>query len=234
MIDPQEQDPILKTHGLSYCYPEGFSIAPFSLSIFPGEILLLSGKSGSGKSTILRLLSRRLKPAGGQLIFDGKTESRWSINSLSAFKRRIGIVDQEASLLSYRTVRENLRIAIDLRGRPGKSARRELVKVLNESGLQAKADSLCQLLSLGQTRLVQIALAMTGVPRLILLDEPLAHLDKLSRQDTLEYMKKISHRGSALIIASHDKELLESGFGRVIQISNGSLDSLSTGKTFDF
>jgi NitT/TauT family transport system ATP-binding protein len=144
-----------------------------SLSVQPGEILVLTGPSGCGKSTVLRALAGLLRPDSGRVLADG--------HEVTATSRDRGMVFQDSALLPWRTVRSNIELALQLRGEPRAGRRERADRWIDEVGLTGFADYLPKSLSGGMRQRVQLARGLAGAPRAVMMDEPFAALDTQTR-----------------------------------------------------
>jgi len=144
-----------------------------SLTVQPGEILVLTGPSGGGKSTVLRALAGLLRPDSGRVLADGQ--------EVTTTSRDRGMVFQDSALLPWRTVRSNIELALQLRGEPRAERRRQAEHWIDEVGLTGYADYLPKSLSGGMRQRVQLARGLAGAPRAVMMDEPFAALDTQTR-----------------------------------------------------
>ncbi|MCB9473818.1 MAG: ATP-binding cassette domain-containing protein [Candidatus Delongbacteria bacterium] len=217
--------PLLEARGLAFRYPGGFGVGPLDLQLRPGELLLLAGPSGAGKSTLLDLLAGSLSPASGRLLFRQSAVLRTPLSALAAYRRRIGIVDHRGSLLADRSLRENLDFALAARGVTAGARRRERLQLLGRLGLLGLQDQKPATLSTGEGRRAQLALALSGNPDALLLDEPLGNLPREIRQDLFQQLLELRRAGTAILMTTHDDELLGSGEGRVLRMDHGRLSA---------
>ena len=215
--------PLLEARGLAYRYPGGFGVGPVDLILHPGELLMLAGPSGAGKSTLLDLLAGSLAPASGKLYFNSIQVKRRPLSMLAEYRRCLGIVDLRGSLLSDRSLRENLDFALAARGVPTANHRRERMSLLSRMGLLGLQEQKPETLSTGEARRAQMALALSGSPDALLLDEPLSNLPADTRQDLFQQLLDLCRGGTAVLMSTHDDALLASGEGRVIRMDQGRL-----------
>lgn len=163
----------LELDGITLSYTGSPVIENLSLTVKPGEILVLTGPSGCGKSTVLRALTGLLRPAGGRVLADGEPVTTTS--------RDRGMVFQDSALLPWRTVRSNIELALQLRGEPKVNRRERADRWIAEVGLSGFADFLPKNLSGGMRQRVQLARGLAGAPRAVMMDEPFAALDTQTR-----------------------------------------------------
>jgi ABC-type multidrug transport system ATPase subunit len=201
----------------------GFVLGPLNLRLQAGELLILTGPAGAGKSTLLRLLALRERPDEGRLLHRQLPVPARNAVDIAAWRRRLGIVDQQGLLLPERSLREQMALLAGARGRRRAEARRDGMRVLTDLGLHALADRPCGQLSTGQQRWCQLALALCGSPELLLLDEPLAQLPAATRRELFEQIRRCCGRGAAALLCSHDEDLIEQGSARVLRLAAGRL-----------
>ncbi|OMC32531.1 nitrate ABC transporter ATP-binding protein [Mycobacterium sp. GA-1841] len=163
----------LELAGIRLSYTGSPVIDNLSLTVEPGEILVLTGPSGCGKSTLLRALTGLLRPDAGQVLADGEPVTTTS--------RDRGMVFQDSALLPWRTVRSNIELALQLRGEPKAGRRERADRWIDEVGLSGFADFLPKSLSGGMRQRVQLARGLAGAPRAVMMDEPFAALDTQTR-----------------------------------------------------
>ncbi|OBB94271.1 ABC transporter ATP-binding protein [Mycolicibacterium peregrinum] len=163
----------LELDGITLSYTGSPVIENLSLTVKPGEILVLTGPSGCGKSTVLRALTGLLRPDGGRVLADGEPVTTTS--------RDRGMVFQDSALLPWRTVRSNIELALQLRGEPKANRRERADRWIAEVGLSGFADFLPKNLSGGMRQRVQLARGLAGAPRAVMMDEPFAALDTQTR-----------------------------------------------------
>lgn len=163
----------LELDAITLSYTGATVIENLSLTVEPGEILVLTGPSGCGKSTVLRALTGLLRPDGGRVLADGEPVTTTS--------RDRGMVFQDSALLPWRTVRSNIELALQLRGEPKANRRERADRWITEVGLSGFADYLPKNLSGGMRQRVQLARGLAGAPRAVMMDEPFAALDTQTR-----------------------------------------------------
>jgi NitT/TauT family transport system ATP-binding protein len=167
-----------------------------SLSVFPKEFLCIVGPSGCGKSTLLRLLAGLLRPTSGRVVFDGR--------ELLRPDERIGFVFQRSNLMSWRTVEENIRLPLDLDGTPRAAAKKTVCDLLELVGLLGFERAFPRELSGGMAQRVALARALAHDPQVLLLDEPFAALDALTRERMASEVARIAYdRGKTVVMVTH-------------------------------
>jgi putative ABC transport system ATP-binding protein len=193
-----------------------------TLDLHAGELALFVGPSGSGKTTLLSIMGCILRPTGGTLRVLSEDVTRLAERDLPAIRReRIGFIFQAFNLFPTLTALQNVALALDLRGVPGRSARATAATLLEQVGLAAKLDAYPADLSGGQKQRIAIARALAGDPPIILADEPTAALDTQSGRTVMDLLQRLAReRGRAVAIVTHDSRML--GYGdRLVTMEDG-------------
>lgn len=195
-----------------------------NLQITKGEIHLLMGPSGSGKTTLLSILAGLLTPTGGSVSLLGTEITQLSSKELSRFRlEKIGFIFQGFNLFSALTARENVQLALNLKGIKKQEARRQAMHLLEQVGLADKADQQPKDLSGGQKQRVAIARALAGYPPIIMADEPTAALDSVSGHAIIDLLRRLAkEEGATVLIVTHDPRILDVA-DRVICVEDGKL-----------
>lgn len=196
-----------------------------NLKIDDGELLILKGASGSGKSTILSCLAGLSKPTTGEVIIDNDRVSKLPDNFASLFRReKIGFIFQKYNLIPTLSVKENILVPLIPENLPSKKTKEILEKVMKKFKIEHKKDELVKNLSGGEQQRVAIARSQVNSPKYIIADEPTANLDKELSLHFIEILKELKNDGKTIIIATHDPLFFELDFvDRVIEISNGEI-----------
>jgi putative ABC transport system ATP-binding protein len=195
-----------------------------TLDLHAGELALLVGPSGSGKTTLLSILGCILRPTEGTLRVLGDEVTRFAERDLPAIRRdRIGFIFQAFNLFPTLTALQNVALALDLRGVPGRAARDRAGRLLEQVGLADKLGAYPADLSGGQKQRVAIARALAGDPPIILADEPTAALDSQSGRTVMDLLQRLAReRGRAVAIVTHDNRML--GYGdRLVKMEDGRI-----------
>ena len=208
---------------------EVVAVQDVSLSIAPGEIVLIMGPSGSGKTTLLSMLGALLKPTSGEIHLNGDVISALKENRLPGIRlRKFGFVFQDFNLLSALTALENVSIVAELAGVKGKEARRKAVDLLTELGLEERLNFLPEKLSGGEKQRVAIARALVNDPALILADEPTANLDSKIGHEIMRLLRRIAkEQGRSVVIVSHDQRIKDIA-DRVLWLEDGEFKDVVT------
>ncbi len=205
-------------------YPRGIlALSRVTLQLPKGEFTFLTGPSGAGKTTFLRLLFGEEHPTDGELAVLGYDMNRLKPRQLPGLRRRIGVVFQDFRLLSQRTTVENLDIALRIRRLSKEERIRRIKAILRIVELEGRADSFAEELSGGEQQRVAIARAISGDPELLLADEPTGNLDPDLSQRIMELLRKIASRGTTVIVATHDYAMVKRIEARTIHIESGEV-----------
>ncbi|MDE3088798.1 MAG: ATP-binding cassette domain-containing protein [Chloroflexota bacterium] len=203
------------------------AVRDVSLSVAPGEIVLIMGPSGSGKTTLLSMLGALLKPTEGTIALGGSTISALAENRLPDIRlRQFGFIFQDFNLLSALTALENVAIVAELRGMKSKDARKKAAGILSELGLDKRLDFLPEKLSGGEKQRVAIARALVNDPALILADEPTANLDSKIGHEIMRLLRQIAkEQGRSVVIVSHDQRIKDIA-DRVLWLEDGQFKEI--------
>jgi cell division transport system ATP-binding protein len=194
-----------------------------SFKINPNEFVSIVGRSGAGKSTIIKLLIGEEKPTKGRIFFGQYEVNKLKNSELPALRRHIGIVFQDFRLLPNKTAYENVAFALEVAGRPSSEIRDLVPQVLDMVGLADKAKNFPHELSGGEKQRVAIARAMIHRPEVIIADEPTGNLDPFHTAEIINLLLKINDLGTTVILATHDKEVINSLERRVITLDHGKI-----------
>ena len=202
------------------------AVADLSVSIDKGEFVFVIGTTGSGKSTFIKLLYREEKPTKGSVIVGGIDVAKLRNSKVYKLRRKLGIVFQDYRLLPKATVYENVAFALEMLGIPGSEIRPKVLKAIDAVGLKDKARNLPNELSGGEQQRVAIARAIVNDPKLLICDEPTGNLDPETSKEIMKILENINQTlGTTIIMATHDKELVNRMKKRVLVIENGVLAS---------
>jgi cell division transport system ATP-binding protein len=223
MLRPGE-GPMVVCDGVTKVYPgDVIGLEDVSLSIDSGEFVFLVGASGSGKSTFIRLLIRELEVTDGRLLIGARDLSKLSRNKIPYLRREIGCVFQDYKLLPRRTVYENVAYALEVTGEGPRSIRRKVPEMLALVGLAEKSSRLPNELSGGEQQRVSIARAFVNHPALLIADEPTGNLDPETSIGIMQLLYRINRTGTTVVMATHDRDLVDKMQMRVIELAGGKL-----------
>lgn len=195
-----------------------------SFQLPEGSFQFLSGPSGAGKTSLLRLLFMSLKPTRGLITVFGKDRARISRRDLPLIRRRIGVVFQDFRLLDHLTTFENVALPLRVRGREEASYRADVNELLNWVGLGERMHVLPPVLSGGEKQRAAIARALIEQPQILLADEPTGNVDPPLARRLLRLFIELNRLGTAVVIATHDVNLMEQVEARRMVLANGRLD----------
>jgi cell division transport system ATP-binding protein len=187
------------------------------------EFVSFVGHSGAGKSTILKLIYAEEKPTSGEIFFNGEDISRLKSNQLPYHRRRIGTVFQDFKLLLKKTVFENVAFALEVSGHTNREIEESVPQILEIVGLSNKAKSYPHEISGGEQQRTAIARALVHRPALIIADEPTGNLDPISAWGIIQLLLKINKLGTTVILATHDKEIVNNIKRRVVTLDQGRI-----------
>ena len=216
---------VLEMHDVSKVYGDGpgevRALQAVSLSVDGGELVAVMGPSGSGKSTLLTIAGTLEEPSSGEVLVAGTSVGGMSRNDRARLRRQaIGYVFQDFNLLAGLTAAENVSLPLELDGVPGRSARAQGLRALEDLGLRAQAGSFPDELSGGERQRVAIARAVVGDRRLLLADEPSGALDSASGEAVMRLIRAACQRGVAGVVVTHDAQLA-SWADRVLFLRDG-------------
>ena len=194
-----------------------------TLHIEPGEFVSIVGQSGSGKTTIARLLIAEIRPDKGKIVVGGWDITHIKSRQIPMLRRQIGVVFQDFKLLSKKTVFENVAFALQVSGVPKSRINKIVPQVLKIVGLEDKMDRYPQQLSGGEKQRVAIARALIHRPKILLADEPTGNLDTLNSKEIIELLLKINEFGTTVVLVTHDKEIVNGLKKRVITVEDGEV-----------
>lgn len=202
---------------------ERAALSHVSLRIAKGEFVYLVGTTGAGKSTLMKLLYREDVPVTGKVIVDGRNVASLRPHEVPYLRRRMGIVFQDYGLLPDRTVFENVAFALRVIGSGRREVRRRVPECLKMVGLVHRCDAYPRNLSGGEQQRVAIARALANDPPILLADEPTGNLDPATSMGIAQILQQVNLRGATVVVATHDRELVNSQRRRVIELENGRI-----------
>ena len=208
-------------------YPHrGYALRDVSLRVNKGEFAFLTGHSGSGKSTTMRLIHMSDRPSSGEINVNGYSSDHITQRDLWKVRRLVGMVFQDFRLLPGRTALENVAFALEVTGTPRKAIPARATLLLAQVGFAPKTDALVEQLSGGERQRVAIARALANEPDILLADEPTGNLDDQATSENLDLFWDINANGMAVLMATHDLELIgRHPNARVIELDQGRLVS---------
>lgn len=219
-------------HNVSKTYPNNeIGVENVSLEIKDGDFVFLVGQTGSGKSTLINLLTGELKPTKGDITVNNLSLGNLNHKDFPYYRRILGIINHDCLLINHKTIYQNLEITMLATGHSNKSIREAIPLALGLVGMSKKMYDYPSNLSGGETFKVLMARAVINNPKIIIADEPTAHLDYDSSLDIMSLFNEINQLGITIIIATHAKEFVDIMKKRVITMQNGKvLGDVSKGK----
>ncbi len=216
---------MIKLTQVSKEYPKrGYALRDVSFHLKKGEFAFLTGHSGSGKSTALRLIHMADRPTDGEVRSTGYSSQRITERDLWKVRRRVGFVFQDFRLLPGRTALENVAFVLEVTGTPPKAVQSRAQRLLAQVGLSSKAGAFVNELSGGEQQRVAIARALANDPFVLLADEPTGNLDDRATRGVLDLFWDINAKGMAVLMATHDLELVRRyPHARVFELDHGEL-----------
>jgi cell division transport system ATP-binding protein len=215
--------------------PHAAALKDINLQIEKGEFVFLAGPSGAGKTTLLKLLFREEEPSEGQIFIHGKNVTKLNSRGVARLRQQMGLVFQEFKFLAHMTALDNVALAALVVGVPWRESYAKAYHLLRELGLKEKYDARPPALSGGEQQRVAIARALMNDPVLVLADEPTGNLDAELADDTMHLFLRIRERGTTIVVASHNADLIQRYGTRVISLQRGclvdDLERLKAGRT---
>ncbi len=196
-----------------------------SFELHQGEFAFLVGESGAGKSTVVKILIREEEPTSGEIYLNGENILEVPKKEIHLVRRKIGVVFQDFKLLDSKTVYENVAIALEVADTPENEMKEIIPNVLEMVGLSAKKNHLPHQLSGGEKQRVSIARALAHEPDILVADEPTGMIDPDSGERIMEILDLINQRGTTILMATHDKNIVNAWKKRVIRLSSGKVVS---------
>jgi cell division transport system ATP-binding protein len=215
---------VIEFRGVSKLYPSGdVGLDQATFSINREEFVFLVGSTGSGKSTVMRLLIKELEPTEGMLWVAGHNLGDINRKRIPFYRRNIGVVFQDFKLLPNRTVHDNVAYALQVTGGSRKEIRQKVPDILRLTGLSTKLHNYPDQLSGGEQQRVSIARAFVNHPPLLLADEPTGNLDPETSIDIMRLLYRINRTGTTVLVATHDQAMVDRMRRRVLELSRGRI-----------
>jgi cell division transport system ATP-binding protein len=215
--------PIIRMFHVHKTYGSQKSLVDISLDIYRNEFILVTGPSGAGKSTLLKLLYLAEPVTQGQVIVDGVNLGRIPRNRIPHLRRSFGIIFQDYKLIPTRTVFDNVALVLEAMGEKRRLIAKKVASVLRTVEMEHKQGAFPLSLSGGEQQRAAVARAIAGNPRIILADEPTGSLDPEAAGIILALLKDIHRKGATVILATHDRMLMENAGGRCIHLVQGQV-----------
>ena len=219
-------DPIILLENVSKSYTAGVpALNGINLHINKGEFVFVVGDSGSGTSTLIKLLLRELVPTSGRIFVNGTDVVRLKRRKIPKFRRSLGVVFQDFRLLKDRNVYENVAFAQRIIQMPGREIRKNVPAMLSRVGLAGKYKAKPKQLSGGEQQRVALARALVNRPEILLADEPTGNLDPKNSWEIMNLLEKINNDGTTVLVVTHNREIVNAMQKRVITMKKGLIVS---------
>ncbi|HEY1428694.1 MAG TPA: cell division ATP-binding protein FtsE [Candidatus Tumulicola sp.] len=217
---------MLSLRNVSLVYPNGVhALDRVNLEIAKGEFVFLVGDSGTGKSSLMRLLYREARPTGGEITVDGIRVDRLKRHRVPALRRHLGVVFQDFKLLVDKTVWENVAFAMQVTGAHTRDVMRQVPRVLDLVGLAHKSRMYPGELSGGEQQRSAIARALVNNPKILLCDEPTGNLDPVNSNEIMELLSRINLKGTTVVVATHNQAVVDRMRRRVVRLEEGRIST---------
>jgi len=203
--------------------PNTVVLKDVSFEIKKGEFVSIVGKSGAGKTTLVNLILGLEMPTEGEIYFDGLNLNEVDNFKIQEIRRRVGTIYQDYKLLPKKTVYENVAYVMEVEGRETEEIKREVPKILEVIGLKNKINNFPSELSGGEKQRLAIARALVNSPEVIIADEPTGNLDPYNSYEVVSLLKKLNESGKTVVLATHDREIINKLGKRVITIEEGKI-----------
>ena len=215
---------MISLRGVSLVYPNGVrALDTISLDISKGDFVFLVGHSGTGKSSLLRLLYREATPTNGDITVDGIRVDKLRRSRVPALRRHLGVVFQDFKLLSNKTVWENVAFAMQVTGAHTRDVMRQVPRALDLVGLAHKSRMFPGELSGGEQQRTAIARALVNNPKILLCDEPTGNLDPSNTTEIMELLLRINLKGTTVVVATHNQAVVDRMRRRVVRLEDGKI-----------
>ncbi|MFH0734406.1 MAG: cell division ATP-binding protein FtsE [bacterium] len=213
---------MLNINNVEFYYQNQPVLKNVSLQLNPADFVFIIGKSGAGKTTLMQLIYMDIMPQSGDVQFDKYNSATIKPKDIPFLRRKMGVVFQDFKLLNDRTVYENLELVLRVTGTPKKGIKKKIINALSDVGLSHKQNNLPTELSGGEKQRIAIARAIINEPILILADEPTGNLDPETSEEIMAILKKINMRGTAILCATHNYDLVKKMDTKIIKLSDGN------------
>jgi len=216
---------MIELNNVKVSYPTGEGIQNVTMRVNQGELVFLVGPSGAGKSTVLKAIYLDEMPVEGHIVVGEHNSQTISQREIPFLRRKLGVIFQDFKLLNDRDVFSNVAFVLEVIGRKNKEIKRRVLRALADVGLSHKSRKFPFELSGGEQQRVSIARAIVNEPYILLADEPTGNLDPITAAEIMEVILRINMRGTSILMATHNEDLVKRYSGRVIRIHNGLITS---------
>lgn len=213
---------MLHFHGVSKIYPgQQMALREINLDIEPGEFVSIVGQSGTGKTTLVKLILAEERPNKGKIVIGGWDITNIKQNEIPTLRRQIGVVFQDFKLLPRKTLFENVAFALEVAGETQAKIEEIVPQVLKIVGLEKKMHRFPTQISGGEQQRVVVARSLAHRPKILVADEPTGNLDSINSRDIIELLKKINDFGTTVILVTHNREIVNDLRRRVVTLEDG-------------
>jgi cell division transport system ATP-binding protein len=215
---------VISLRGVTLTYPNGVrALDDVDLEVAKGSFVFLVGHSGTGKSSLLKLLYREMIPTAGEVYVDDIRVDRLRRSRVAKLRRNIGVVFQDFKLLSHKTVWENVAFALQVTGASTRDVMRQVPRSLDLVGLSHKSRMFPTELSGGEQQRAAIARALVNNPKILLCDEPTGNLDPSNTTEIMELLQRINLKGTTVLVATHNQAVVDRMRRRVVRLEDGRI-----------
>lgn len=227
MNEADEKSSLIRMFHVHHNYGTQKALVDITLDILKNDFVFITGPSGAGKTTLLKLFYLAEAAAEGQVLIDGINLSRIPRKRIPLLRRKFGIIFQDYKLIANRSVFDNVSLVLEAAGKKRRLIQKKVKSVLRLVGMEDRQAAFPPRLSGGEQQRVAVARAIVGDPKIILADEPTGSLDEDSAGIIMDLLRRVHIRGTTVIIATHDKDLIRKTGGRVLFLKNGRMDKSS-------
>lgn len=217
--------PLIEFKKVTMQYPSRVAVRDISVVVHEGEFICLVGQSGVGKTTLIKLLTKQESPTSGEVYVAGRNLAELRGHELPFYRRKIGVVFQDFKLLPQKTVWENVAFALEVCGFSNSEIQRRTEKVLDLVNLGRRAKNYPNELSGGERQRAAIARALVHSPKILIADEPTGNLDPVNTWEIIELLYRIHQKGTTIILATHNRQVVDRIQKRVILMKSGKIVS---------
>ena len=218
--------PLIEFRNISKYYPGGTTaLKDINLAVDDGEFVSIVGQSGTGKTTLVKILIAEEPPSEGRVIVGGWDLTGIKTTEIPILRKQIGVVFQDFKLLPRKTVNENVAFALEVSGAPSDQITTIVPQLLKIVGLENKLNRFPQELSVGEQQRVVIARALAHRPKILVADEPTGNLDSINTREIMDLLKKINEFGTTVLLVTHNKEVVNELKRRVVVFDRGQIVS---------
>jgi cell division transport system ATP-binding protein len=214
---------MIELHNVTVRYSTGDGIEQITFHVAPGELVFLVGPSGAGKSTVLKAIYLDERPSEGHVVVGDYNSLFISDKQIPYLRRKLGVIFQDFKLLNDRDVFRNVSFVLEVTGKRSKEIKRRVLRALADVGLSHKSRKFPYELSGGEQQRVAIARAIVNEPYILLADEPTGNLDPITAREIMEVLVRINLRGTSLLMATHNDDVVNHYRGRLVNIKNGRM-----------